>query len=117
MAEKKNVKFTLRNQTAELDNFTDEDIIDFLEYLYDDYDDFVVLSAEDEPIDNVSFVQAFWNKTILHTEIGVQTAGNPKITLYEKNMSMEDGKKLFLDFFHGKWSGNISDFTLCEMQP
>lgn len=29
-----NKRFTLRNQQEELDNFTDEDIIDFLENLY-----------------------------------------------------------------------------------
>lgn len=31
-----NKRFTLRNQQEELDNFTDEDIIDFLENLYSD---------------------------------------------------------------------------------
>lgn len=110
-------KFTLRNQIAEIDNFVDADIIDFLEYLYDDWDQFIVLSAKDEPIDSISFVQAFWNKDILHTEIGVQIEGKPKLTLYEKDMPMEEGRKLFLDFFHGKWTGNINEFSLCEMQP
>lgn len=112
-----NKKFTLRNQTAELDNFTDNDVIDFLEYLYDDYDEFIVLSAEDEPIDSISFVQAFWDRNILHTEIGVQTEGNPKVTMYERNMSMDEGTNMFLDFSHGKWSGKLDEFSLCECQP
>lgn len=112
-----NKRFTLRNQQEELDNFTDEDIIDFLENLYSDWNEFIVLSAEDVPIDGVSFVQAFWNDDILHTEIGVLTEGNPKLALYENDMPMEEGRKLFLDFFHGKWRGNLDEFSLCETQP
>lgn len=112
-----NKRFTLRNQQEELDDFIEEDIIDFLENLYSDWDEFIVLSAEDVPIDSVSFVQAFWNDDILHMEIGIETEENPKLALYESDMPMEDGRKLFLDFFHGKWSGNLDEFSLCEMQP
>lgn len=112
-----NKRFTLKNQQEELDNFTDKDILGFLENLYSDWNEFIVLSAEDEPIDGVSFVQAFWNYDILHTEIGIETEENPKLALYENDMPMEKGRKLFLDFFHGKWSGNLDEFSLCEMQP
>lgn len=66
---------------------------------------------------SISFVQAFWNDDILHTEIGIETEGNPKIALYENDMPMEEGRKLFLDFFHGKWRGNLDEFSLCETQP
>ena len=54
-------------------------IFDFLENLYSDWNEFIVLSAEDMPIDGASFVQAFWNDDILHTEIGVLTEENPKL--------------------------------------
>lgn len=51
------------------------------------------------------------------TETGIETEGNPKLALYENDMPMEEGRKLFLGFFHGKWRGNLDEFSLCEMQP
>lgn len=112
-----NTKFSLRNQTEELSEFTDNDIIEFLNTIYEDWDEFIVLSAEDEAIDNISFVQAIWNDDMLHMEIGVKIEGKIKLTMYERNMTMEEGEKIFLDFAHGKWSGNLDEFSLCECQP
>lgn len=51
---------------------------------------------------SISVVQAFWNDDILHTEIGIETEGNPKLALYENDMPMEEGRKLFLRFLPWK---------------
>lgn len=105
------MKYTLRNQTEEMNEFTKEDILEFLALLCEEPDEFVVLAAE-ECIDNISFVQAYWNGGMLHTEVGVPKGGNN--ILYEKDMSMEEGEKLFLDFYKGKWSGNLEEFAMIK---
>lgn len=115
MSEYKN--FTLRNQEDELTEFDSRDIIEFLNLLFDDEDEFVVLSPTDEPIENISFLQAIVLEDMLHTEIGVITEGKVRPTLYECDMTAEEGEKLFLDFANGKWSGDMSKYTLCEFQP
>lgn len=111
MNQKKITKYILRNQTEEMNEFTEADILDFIALLCEYPEEFVVLEAE-ECIENISFVQAYWNGGMLHTEVGVPKEGTNIV--YETEMSMEEGEKLFLDFYQGKWSGNLKEFTELE---
>lgn len=104
-----NTKYTLRSQEEEVVVSDEEEILEFLQRVCEEEREFVVLSAQ-KLVENIPFIQADWRNGSLHVEVAVQKFG--KNTLYGKDMSMEEGTKLFLDFFHGKWSGNLQEFSI-----
>ncbi|MDE7423269.1 MAG: hypothetical protein K2N51_06215 [Lachnospiraceae bacterium] len=98
---------TLRNQGDELRDYTEEDILEFLEIIMEDTDEFVTLTSENL-ISEIRYVQAAVNDGEITLQIGIEKEDGTH--LCEKEVTYEKCKEIFLDFHNGIWNENIDDF-------
>ena len=66
--------FTLENQNGKTENFRDVDIEDYLADMFDDPDQFVILTAP-QPQHKVRYVQACVQDEGIEVELGIQEEG------------------------------------------
>ncbi|MCI8409897.1 MAG: hypothetical protein HFJ09_11615 [Lachnospiraceae bacterium] len=98
---------TLRNQESELRDYTEEDILEFLEIITEDTEEFVTLTSE-KLIGEIRFVQAAVNNGEITLEIGMEKEDGTH--LYEKVVSFENCKEIFLNLHNGIWNEDLDDF-------
>lgn len=97
----------LCNQEGELQDYTEEDILKFLEIIMEDTEEFVTLTSE-KLIREIRFVQAAVNNGEITLQIGMEKEDGTH--LYEKVVSFENCKEIFLNFHNGIWNEDLDDF-------
>lgn len=98
---------TLHNQENELRDYTEEDILEFLEIIMEDTEEFVTLTSENL-IREIRFVQAAVNNGDITLQIGMEKEDGTH--LYEKIVTFEQCKEIFLYFHNGIWNEDLNDF-------
>ena len=98
---------TLRNQGYELQDYTEEDILEFLEIIIEDTDEFVTLTSE-KLISEIRFVQAAVNDGKITLQIGIEKEDGTHVC--EKEVTYEKCKEIFLNFHNGIWNEKLDDF-------
>ena len=98
---------TLRNQENELRDYTEEDILEFLEIIMEDTEEFVTLTSE-HLVKGIRFVQATVNDGEITLQIGMEKEDGTH--LYEKVVTFEQCKEIFLNFHNGMWNEDLNDF-------
>lgn len=98
--------FTLENQDGALADVAEHDILQYIQYMIEDTDQFVTLTAP-KAIDSIRFVQAAITKGEIEVEIGVE---KEKCHLYYKMCTREECEKIFLEFFHGDFVANMEEY-------
>ena len=98
---------TLRNQEYELRDYTEEDILEFLEMIIKDTDEFITLTSE-KLISEIRFVQAAVNDGEIILQIGLEKEDGTHVC--EKEVTYEKCKEIFLNFHKGIWNEKLDDF-------
>lgn len=99
--------FTLRNQTEEMNDCEENDIIRFLHIMFHNSQEFVVLTPA-EPIQNIQFIQAAQTKNAIEVEVSVERGGH--YALVYKNCQKEECQQIFLDFFFYGKGPSLKDY-------
>lgn len=97
----------LRNQGDELRDYTEEDILDFLDMMMEDTDEFVTLTSENL-ISEIRFIQAAVNDGEIILQIGIEKEDGTHVC--EKEVTYKKCKEIFLNFHNGIWNENLDDF-------
>lgn len=103
--------FILRNQTQEINDCEKRDIVYFLNIMFDDIQEFVVLQPL-KPIHDVQFIQAAQAKNAIEVEVGIEKEG--RCHLVYKNYSKEECQQIFLDFFSEGKLPSLEDYQPVE---
>lgn len=98
---------TLCNQENELRDYTEEDILEFLEIIVEDTEEFVTLTSE-SLINEIRFVQAKVHNEEITLEIGMEKEDGTHV--YGKIVTFEKCREIFLNFHNGKWNEDLNDF-------
>ena len=102
--------FTLENQDGMTENFRDVDIEDYLADMFEDPDQFVVLTAP-EPQHKVRYVQARVLDEGIGVELGIQEEGT---RLFGKVWTEEECYRIFLDFYDNAFEPDMSEYEPVE---
>ena len=106
----KNERSTVRTQNWEKNADTLDDVFASLGVLFNDHDEFVVLTLEDSKIKHgIQYIQSAWAGNELTLQAGV--IENGKIRLMETIISPFDCEKIYEKFFETSEVDNIKDFT------
>ena len=98
--------FKLENQDGFIEKITENDILQYIQYMVEDTVQFVTLTAP-KAIASIRFVQA----AIANDEIEIQIAvEKEKCHLYCKVCTQDECEKLFLDFFRGEFVANMEEY-------
>lgn len=89
-------EFRLRSQNEEIVDCHEEDICLFLERMFKEWDEFVVLTPP-QSIDHVQFIQAAQISNGIRVELGIEKNG--RCELFYKIYSCDDCLAVFLDFY------------------
>ena len=109
----KNEHSTIHTQNAGRRVKTLDDIFAALGKLFNDQDEFVVLTLADSKIKHgVQYIQSAWVGSELTLQAGV--IENGKIRLVETTISPFDCEKIYKKFFETSEVDNIKDFTEVE---
>ena len=98
---------TLRNQETELRNYTEEDILAFIEMIMEDTEEFVTLTSENL-IAEIRFVQAAVNNREITVQIGIEKEDGTHVC--ERIVTYEKCKEIFLNFHNGIWNEDLNKF-------
>ena len=98
--------FKLENQNGALREFRDVDIEDYLENMFEDPEQFVILTAP-EALHKVRFVQACVQKEGIEVELGIEENGTH---LVYKMCSKEECIRIFLDFFEDEFLPKMDEY-------
>ena len=102
--------FTLENQDGLLEDVTENDILEYIDILIDDEEQFVTLCAP-KAIKSIRYVQAAVTDGKIEVQIGVE---REKCYLYYKECTESECKKLFTDFFHSEFNPNMDEYRPVE---
>lgn len=89
-------EFQLRSQNEEISDCKKEDICLFLERMFKEWDEFVVLTPP-QSIERVQFIQAAQASNGIRVELGIEKNG--RCELFYKIYSCDDCLVVFLDFY------------------
>lgn len=106
----KQSKFTLESQNGKTENFRDVDIEDYLADMFEDPDQFVILTAP-EPRNKVRYVQACVQDEGIEVELGIQEEGT---RLFGKICTEEECYRIFLDFYDNTFVPDMSEYKPVE---
>ena len=98
--------FTVENQDGSLADVTENDILQYIQYIVEDNQQFATLTAP-KAIGGIRFVQAAVNNGEIEVEIGVE---KEKCHLYYKMCTQEECEKIFLEFFHGEFVAKMEEY-------
>jgi len=100
---KKKTTFRLRNQNEEIQVCQEKDILRFLELVFYDSNEFIVLEPS-QKIKDVAFIQAVQYQNDIEVEVSI------KGELYYKYFDQAQCQQIFMDFFHHKQIPDLKDF-------
>ncbi len=106
----KQSNFTLENQNGKTENFRDVDIEDYLTDMFDDAEQFVILTAP-EPQHKVRYVQACVQDDGIEVELGIQEEGT---RLFGKLCTEEECYRIFLDFYDNLFVPDMNEYQPVE---
>lgn len=90
-------QFILRNQEKEIYDCSEEDLINFLDGIYNDDSEFIVLTPP-SLIQDVAYIQAIYINGKMEIQLGIDK--NNKTYLYYKKYDFDEGRDIFLDFYN-----------------
>lgn len=103
-------RFTLENQNGRTENFEDVDIEVYLEDMFDDPEQFVILTAP-EPRHKVRYVQACVQDEGIEVELGIQEEGT---RLLGRLCTEEECYRIFMDFYDNAFVPDLSEYRPVE---
>ena len=103
---KEGTDFTLENQDKKIKNVSDSDILDYIDIMINDSDQFVTLTAP-RAIEKIRYVQAALTDDEIELQIGVE---KEKCYLYKKMCTEQECSRIFLDFFHNTFVPDMEEF-------
>lgn len=121
-------KFTIGTQKGETTVTSEEDILLAFDQMLEDPVEFATL-ASSHLIYGIAFVQAVidghldklmsrklpWRKKKLHLEIGISEGKERRV--FYTTCSEKDCRQAFLDFYHGTFQPQLSDFAPVDFVP
>lgn len=99
---------TVRNQCEEMPADSWETVLDLINEMLDDHDEFVVLTLA-EISHNIRYVQSTWTIDGLVVQLGVEEENGTR--LVEKYCSEEECVEIFRKFFETSKVENIKDYN------
>ena len=102
--------FTLENQNGKTENFRDVDVEDYLADMFEDPDQFVILTAP-EPQGKVRYIQSCTHDGEIEVELGIEEKGT---CLYYKMCSEEECRRIFLDFYYNRFVPDMGEYKPVE---
>lgn len=98
--------FTLRNQEKMLEEFSEEEIEQYLGNMFISPEQFVVLTAPAAQ-NKVRYVQACMQKESVEVELGIEENGTH---LYYKLCSPDECIRVFIDFYHNSFVPKMKEY-------
>lgn len=111
-SERIDIPMTLENQNEKIANICDKDIENYLEEMFMDYDQFVILAPE-TAINEISFVQACQVDDMINIQLGLEERNGSK--LVEIYCSKRECVDIFLHFYATGRIENMEHYTPVQM--
>lgn len=101
---------TVRTQNEEKYADSMETVYNSLEIMFNDPEEFIVLSLEDSKVKHgIQYIQSAWTANGIVVQLGIEEKGG--IKLVERFVSMIECEKIFKKFFETSEVENVKDYS------